>query len=356
MSITGDIYNTEQSITGIGVDTLYLSSLSTGSIINTNGGFYVNPIRQDTNNVSKTLYFDTTNNQITYNTSPSVTNGTNGISILYVGVYSSTTTYFLNNVVYFAGQSYLAIQNNFSNQPTSNTSFWALLVMKGADGPQGPQGPQGSKGDQGDSGDSSAATAAAVTAAGAAGLAAASAAAAEIAATASAASAATAMAAAEAAEVSAEAAQTTADEALKNSLYFYTSATNLNTEYCKATIQVKDSNNINTVSKLDQAGNLEVSNSISINPSGTANTFLVDSVGNVTCNNLTTNQINPSSQVLNIGSSIANNNYTINIGKTGFFNTIDIGNVSTIINLNGIVNINTNDVFKIGSFMNQVGF
>lgn len=72
------------------------------------------------------------------------------------GAWDAATQYVLNDVVSYAGSSYVATAPSLNDAPPS--SSWALLASKGdagsagADGAQGPTGPEGPAGEQGEAG------------------------------------------------------------------------------------------------------------------------------------------------------------------------------------------------------------
>lgn len=73
----------------------------------------------------------------------------------FQGTYSSTTTYRVDDVVFFSGSSYVSlIKNNLGNQPDTNSVDWAVFAAQGPQGLTGPQGIQGPTGPQGDTGPS----------------------------------------------------------------------------------------------------------------------------------------------------------------------------------------------------------
>jgi Collagen triple helix repeat (20 copies) len=80
--------------------------------------------------------------------------GAAGIGFNWQGVYSRTTTYKLNDVVFLNGSSYVSLTNsNFGNSPVgAGNSFWSLVAMSGAAGAAGPAGATGDVGVMGPSG------------------------------------------------------------------------------------------------------------------------------------------------------------------------------------------------------------
>ena len=57
-------------------------------------------------------------------------------SISWQGVYSSTSAYVINNIVYYNGSSYICILANTGHLPT-NATYWNLIVEQGATGING---------------------------------------------------------------------------------------------------------------------------------------------------------------------------------------------------------------------------
>jgi hypothetical protein len=163
MSINGDIYNIDQSLSGIGISDLQLDSLTTSYI----------------NNISNTTlsYVDATSsiqgqlNQIKSQI------GTGTIAWNYVGTFNYGSTYTIGSVVLYVVSSitncYVALSTNTNHYPTE-TTYWGLITQGGQQGIQGLQGQQGVKGDKGDQAQSTieaqaSASAAAVSAVAAAG-------------------------------------------------------------------------------------------------------------------------------------------------------------------------------------------
>ena len=74
--------------------------------------------------------------------------------LTFIGVWSSATSYVLNDVVSFGGSSYFCINpvGPSATNPSLDTVNWALLASQGATGPQGPQGIQGPAGATGPAG------------------------------------------------------------------------------------------------------------------------------------------------------------------------------------------------------------
>lgn len=78
--------------------------------------------------------------------------------IVFQGEWVLNTSYEQNDVVTFAGETWIAVvaNTNGSNSPSLVNPDWLLMAARGADGatgPQGPQGPAGATGAQGPQGD-----------------------------------------------------------------------------------------------------------------------------------------------------------------------------------------------------------
>ena len=78
-----------------------------------------------------------------------------GAGLNFMGAYSSTVSYALDDFVTYQGSSYISlIAGNVGNTPGASPADWALLAQGGVGlvGPAGPQGPQGLQGLTGPSG------------------------------------------------------------------------------------------------------------------------------------------------------------------------------------------------------------
>lgn len=64
------------------------------------------------------------------------------------------TTYQVNDVAFYQGGSYIAVNINTNNPPSVGTTnaFWAPFALNGAIGPTGSAGPQGADGETGEQG------------------------------------------------------------------------------------------------------------------------------------------------------------------------------------------------------------
>ena len=68
-------------------------------------------------------------------------------------VWSSATTYKLNDAVSLGGTSYLSlVDGNLNNDPETSPSEWAILALEGAEGATGPTGEDGDEGATGATG------------------------------------------------------------------------------------------------------------------------------------------------------------------------------------------------------------
>ena len=80
---------------------------------------------------------------------PTGATGPAGVSLRYLGTYSSTTAY-VNNATYidivtYNGSTYACKVSSTGQTPT-NTTYWTLVSQKGDTGPQGPTGATGPTG------------------------------------------------------------------------------------------------------------------------------------------------------------------------------------------------------------------
>ena len=331
MSINGDIYNIDQSLTGNGVDDLILNSLYAN---------YINNIPAQT-----VSYLDATSSIQTQLNQLTLEIGTGTQSWLFLGEFVFGTSYSIGNTVTYNNGTYVAIKSSNNQYPTVNT-YWALICTNGATGANGtsgangangvtpdisigtvitgssgssatvvvdassttanvildfsiPQGEKGDKGDTGAAGDSTAATAGAVAAGVSAGLAAAAAAGAALSATAAEAASTAAEASAAAAETSAATAETAAEEAKNNTKYFTSTSVTEDAEICSAKLYVSDgTNNIHT---FDISGNYTSTGSInsggsitlggSITENGTTDSLVTQGSSFISNNNSNGNRV-----------------------------------------------------------------
>jgi len=76
----------------------------------------------------------------------------------WMGTWSSTTSYFAHDGVFYAGSSYTALVDNTNVVPGTDPATWSMVSSKGdtgdtgATGPQGPMGPAGNTGATGATG------------------------------------------------------------------------------------------------------------------------------------------------------------------------------------------------------------
>ena len=77
------------------------------------------------------------------------TGASGGVGVAYQGTYASTANYALNDIVSFGGSSYISlISANHGNTPSASPAQWGVMAL-GALGAQGPQGLPGVTGLQG---------------------------------------------------------------------------------------------------------------------------------------------------------------------------------------------------------------
>ncbi len=84
-------------------------------------------------------------------TGPQGLQGNSGGSTTWLGAWSSSTTYVLDDAISFEGSSYIAVATS-TNVIPGNTDYWQLLAQVGAQGPTGPQGTTGATGATGPQG------------------------------------------------------------------------------------------------------------------------------------------------------------------------------------------------------------
>ena len=63
--------------------------------------------------------------------------------ITWQGEWSSSTTYTQNQAVQYSGAAYVCLQGNSNVIPSSNTSVWSVMVLKGDTGATGAVGSAG---------------------------------------------------------------------------------------------------------------------------------------------------------------------------------------------------------------------
>jgi hypothetical protein len=79
--------------------------------------------------------------------------GTNGTGFNFIGAFSSSTSYNVNDVATYNGSTYVAtVANQGGNAPDQNAADWTLMAQAGATGPAGAAGAPGSQGPQGNIG------------------------------------------------------------------------------------------------------------------------------------------------------------------------------------------------------------
>ena len=136
MSLSGDIYNIDQSLSANGVDNLQLNSL-TSSTINNITSQTISYIDGSTSNIQTQL------NDL------GLRIGLGGSSSwLWLGTFSYGTNNVVGNVVRYLNSTYVALQSSDNKYPT-DLSYFALISIDrtGEQGIQGQIGIQGIKGD-----------------------------------------------------------------------------------------------------------------------------------------------------------------------------------------------------------------
>lgn len=76
-------------------------------------------------------------------TIPAGATGATGPGFAYQGVWSSSTSYALRDVVTFNGSSYVALQAGTNQNPGTATAYWSVLASKGDQGTTGTAGTNG---------------------------------------------------------------------------------------------------------------------------------------------------------------------------------------------------------------------
>jgi hypothetical protein len=82
------------------------------------------------------------------------TSGTSGRGFNWLGNWSGTTSYQVDDVVYFNGSSYVAIIANTNKIPSIEVTYWSIFTQAGTNGTSGTNGSSGSSGSNGSSGTS----------------------------------------------------------------------------------------------------------------------------------------------------------------------------------------------------------
>lgn len=72
------------------------------------------------------------------------------------GIWNDKTHYYKNNLVFFNGSTFIALQNNLGKTPPAlpnkSNAYWSLFAEKGATGERGPRGERGADGKNGKDG------------------------------------------------------------------------------------------------------------------------------------------------------------------------------------------------------------
>lgn len=72
------------------------------------------------------------------------------------GIWNDKTQYYKNNLAFFNGSTFIALQNNLGKAPpalpTKSNAYWSLFAEKGATGERGPRGERGADGKDGKDG------------------------------------------------------------------------------------------------------------------------------------------------------------------------------------------------------------
>jgi hypothetical protein len=146
---TNGLTNTLQTVqTGDGDNSPLQMSLTQ---VNISGSLLVNniPVGQGTSGTSGTS--GSSGNSGSNGTSG--TSGSSGNGFVFRGSWTGTTTYNLNDVITYNGQSYVSIQsNNLNKQPSIQPAWWTVFSAAGSSGTSGTSGSNGSSGSSGTSG------------------------------------------------------------------------------------------------------------------------------------------------------------------------------------------------------------
>ena len=148
---TNGLTNTLQTVqSGDGDNSPLQMSLTS---VNISGSFFINSVAVTgtTSGTSGTSGSSGSNGS----SGTSGTSGSSGIGFNYQGNWTGTTTYNLNDVITYNGQSYVSLQNgNLNKQPSVQPAWWSLFSAAGSSGTSGTSGTSGSSGSSGTSGSS----------------------------------------------------------------------------------------------------------------------------------------------------------------------------------------------------------
>ena len=145
---TNGLTNTLQTVqTGDGDNSPLQMSLTA---INISGSFYLNGVlvTGTTSGTSGTSGSSGSNGT----DGSSGTSGSSGSGFTYNGIWDSGTTYNVNDVVSYGGQSYLALSSNTNKQPSVWPAIWQVFSAAGTSGSSGTSGSNGTDGSSGSSG------------------------------------------------------------------------------------------------------------------------------------------------------------------------------------------------------------
>ena len=78
--------------------------------------------------------------------------GLSGIGLIWEGTWNSGAQYLINDIVYYNGNSYIAVEGSININPSGDQSAWVLLAQSGASGLSGLSGRSGISGLSGLSG------------------------------------------------------------------------------------------------------------------------------------------------------------------------------------------------------------
>ena len=126
------------------------ASYTVGNVVVYNNDFYLSIVTNNTNiapNTNQTVWLPLSGN-ITAPQGPNGINGTDGISYVYEGKWSSNQTYIYGDVVTYLNFLYTANSTNADNLPFANSTTWRIAIPEtinpaGANGTNGTNGVDG---------------------------------------------------------------------------------------------------------------------------------------------------------------------------------------------------------------------
>lgn len=262
--------------------------------------------------------------------------GASGMSFTFIGNYSGSTTYLINDVVFYNGSCYICKLVSAGNAPT-NTTYWSLMAQKGDPGTNGSNGSNGSDGEDGRDGDdgNDGADGDATAANAAAAAAVISAAACVVSAGAAATSAGAAASSASAAASSASSAATSASNAASDAAECLEKTQNM--ESTPGTTNFVDRINVQNTSLANKVILKGSDGSVEADQIYSRGGLVADGAAQIGSSSTNTDTTNIHSNAINIGTS---NCSTLNIGSALGSPFLDVNIKGLTIDLFGIVTIN----------------